>query len=416
MQLSKYRYRPIHAICERLLALVAPLVSSENGHPLRTQPLKVLVLKFGGMGEAVLARSLIEHLQERNPNISFDFLVEKRTLEMMTIGRQGAVSLYTPGADGMGKALVSLLEIRSRNYDAILDFEQHSLLTAAFARASSIPTRIGFVPPTSGSRGRMFTHPIVLHEQESMWSSFIRIGRALDPDLPESLGTRPLPCSPISMEWLDGWWKSHIAQDTKGPIVAMHLGVGPSAQYRRWPAERFADLATTFARYQRDITIVLTGAKSEQSLIVDFKKQFAPKSVDATDIGELEHTAALLRRCDLLVSADTGIMHLAAAMGTPTIGLFGPNTPVCWAPVGERATYVYPRRQSCSPCINSYRRHIPEKCTALKESACMWDISVDDVLNAARSVVRESWFDNEIHSTSKPPHQINVVASSRKFD
>jgi ADP-heptose:LPS heptosyltransferase len=417
MQLFKYRYRPVHAMCERLLALAAPLVSSENGQPLRTPPLKVLVLKFGGMGEAVLARSLVEHLQERNPNISFDFLVEKRTLEMMTLGRRGTVCLYTPGADGIGKALVSLLEIRSRNYDAILDFEQHSLLTAAFARASSIPTRIGFVPPTSGSRGRMFTHPIELREHESMWSSFIRIGRVLDPDLPESLSTRPLPCSPVSMEWLDGWWKSHIAPDTKGPIVAMHLGVGPSAQYRRWPTERFAGLATALAKCQRDMTVVLTGSKSERPLIDDFKKQFFGRSVDATDIGELEHTATLLRRCDLLVSADTGIMHLAAAMGTPTIGLFGPNTPVCWAPVGERATYVYPSRQSCSPCINSYRRHIPEKCTALKESACMWDISVDDVLSAARAVVDESWFDTELHPMSDPPHQLlNVLVSSRNFE
>jgi ADP-heptose:LPS heptosyltransferase len=215
------------------------------------------------------------------------------------------------------------------------------------------------------------------------------------------------------MKWLDGWWDSTITRDAKGPIVAMHLGVGPSAQYRRWPAERFADLATVFARYQRDITVILTGSKSERSLIDDFKKHFYGKTVDATDIGELEHTAALLRRCDLMVSADTGIMHLAAAMGTPTIGLFGPNTPKCWAPIGRRATYVYPSRQACSPCINSYRRHIPEKCTALKESACMWDISVDDVFNAARAVVEEPWFGAGLHPKSDTQHHLNVLVSSR---
>jgi ADP-heptose:LPS heptosyltransferase len=416
MRLFKYRYRPVHAICERLLALATPLISSVNGWQLSAPPQRILVLKFGGMGEAVLARSLVEHLQERNPNISFDFLVEKRTLEMMTLGRCGRVTIYTPGTDGIGKAMASLLEIRGRKYDAILDFEQHSLLTAAFARATSIPTRIGFVPPSSESRGRMFTHPIALCEKESMWNAFIRIGRVLDPELPESLSTRPLPCSPASEEWLNDWWNSHIVPNDKSPVVAMHIGVGPSAQYRRWPTERFASLASAFARCEQDLTIVLTGSKSEQPLIKEFEKQFSGRSVDATDVGELEHTAALLRRCDLLVSADTGIMHLAAAMGTPTIGLFGPNTPVCWAPVGERATYVYPGRQACSPCINSYRRHIPEKCVATKDSACMWDISVDDVLNAARAVVRESWFDSEIHSASKPPQQLNVLASSRNFE
>jgi len=391
MQLFKYRYRPVHAISEKLVGLAAALLPSVAGRPLSETPRKILVLKFGGMGEAVLARSLVDRLRERSPNISFDFLVEKRTVEMMTCGNQGRVSIYSPGADGMGKALALLAEIRSRKYDAILDFEQHSLLTAAFARATSIPIRVGFVPPSFGPRGRMFTHPIELREKESMWSAFIRIGQVMDPGLPEKLMTVPLPCSSASDGWLDEWWKSNVHPGAKGPVVAMHLGVGPSAQYRRWPTERFVKLARAVDEIQNDVTFVLTGAKSEQSLIGEFRKQYPGRTIDASDIGGLERTAVLLRRCDLLISGDTGIMHLAAAMGTPTVGLFGPNTPVCWAPVGPRATYVYPTRQPCSPCINSYRRQIPETCTSTLQSACMLDITVEDVLKAARTVVYESW-------------------------
>jgi ADP-heptose:LPS heptosyltransferase len=416
MRLFKYRYRPIHAICETLLAIAAPLFPRAEGERLRTRPRRILVLKFGGMGEAVLARSLVDQLQERNPDISFDFLAEKRTLEMMTLGRGGKASLYTPGTDGLGKAVMTLREIRRRRYEAVLDFEQHSLLTAAFARATSIPVRVGFAPPTSASRGRMFTHPIELREQESMWHSFLRIGRVLDPELPQSLSTRPLPCSPASIDWLKGWRKSNIQSNTKGPLMAMHLGVGPSAQYRRWPIERFAGLATALVRYEPNMTVVLTGSIGERSLILEFKDKFSGRSVDATDIGDLDHTAALLRKCDLLVSADTGIMHLAAAMGTPTIGLFGPNTPVCWAPVGKRATHVYPRRQACSPCINSYRRNIPKTCTALKESACMWDISVEDVLNAARMVMDAPWFDSDLDPTRNPQQQFKVLVGSRNSE
>jgi ADP-heptose:LPS heptosyltransferase len=412
MRLFKYRYRPVHAVCEKLLTLAAPRISSEIGRPLSAVPLKVLVLKFGGMGEAVLARSLVDQLQARHPDMSFDFLVEKRTLEMMTLGRTGEVHLYTPGADGIRTAVTSLLKIRRNHYDAILDFEQHSLLTAAFARASSIPVRIGFAPPTGGSRSRMFTHPIELREQESMWSAFVRMGKVLDPELPESLSTRPLPCSSEAMGWLESWWNSHVSPDAKGPVVALHLGVGPSAQYRRWPAERFARFAEVLRKYQPEVTVILTGSTSERPLLIDFKKEFCGTSIDAADIGELEHTAALLRRCDLLVSADTGIMHLAAAMGIPTVGLFGPNTPTCWAPVGEHATSVYPRRQPCSPCINSYRRQIPAECTALKESACMWDISVDDVLEASRAVVQRAWFETGHQPHSGPQHEFDVFVTS----
>lgn len=391
MQLFKYRYRPVHAVSEMLVGLAAALLPSVKGRPLNEIPRKILVLKFGGMGEAVLARSLVERLSERSPNISFDFLVEKRTVEMMTCGNQGRVSIYSPGSDGMNKALVLLAEIRKRKYDAILDFEQHSLLTAAFARATSIPIRVGFVPSIASRRGSMFTHPIELLEKESMWSSFIRIGKVLDPGLSEKLMTVPLPCSGQADTWLNEWWAAHVTPDARGPVVAMHLGVGPSAQYRRWPTERFVNLARAVSEIKNDITFVLTGAKSEQLLIGEFRRQYPGRSIDASDIGGLERTAVLLRRCDLMICGDTGIMHLAAAMGTPTVGLFGPNTPVCWAPVGPRATYVYPTRQPCSPCINSYRRQIPEICTSTLQSACMLDITLEDVLKAARTVVYESW-------------------------
>lgn len=391
MNKSTYRYRAVHRIFEKLLALSAPLVPRANGQPLRELPRKLLVLKFGGMGEAVLARSLVERLQERHPSITFDFLVEKRTVETMTIGRSGSVLMYSPGTDGIPKALSILKEIRSRRYDAVLDFEQHSLLTAAFTRATAIPVRIGFLPSKSNARSQMFTHSIQLQEGELMWSAFVRLGRVLDPELPVPLMTVPLPVSEEAETWFQKWWNANVRVGKRGPVVAMHLGVGPSAQYRRWPAERFADLAVALTKIHPEIIVVLTGAKGERSLFDDFRRRFAGTTIDAADLGGLDRTGALLRHCDLLISGDTGIMHLAAAMGTPTVGLFGPNTPACWAPVGPHAASVYRTYQPCTPCINSYRRHIPEKCIATQESACMWDITIHDVLNAARSVVQGSW-------------------------
>jgi ADP-heptose:LPS heptosyltransferase len=100
-------------------------------------------------------------------------------------------------------------------------------------------------------------------------------------------------------------------------VVALHLGVGPSAQYRRWPVERFAELATRLLR--KNVAVLLTGAKDEQSLISVFRSTFRGKSVEASDLGSLEYTAALLQKCNLMISADTGIMHLAAAMAASAL-------------------------------------------------------------------------------------------------
>ncbi|QNI31581.1 glycosyltransferase family 9 protein [Alloacidobacterium dinghuense] len=391
MRFRKYRYRPVHAICEKVFELLAPLVSGVTGEPLTETPKKILILKFGGMGEAVLARSLVEHLRRRNPLMRFDFILEERTMEPMTCGGGGNSLIYRSGSDGLAQALSILRTIRRQHYDAILDFEQHSLLTAAFTRAAGIPVRVGFVHPGTRSRGEFLTHPIELRESESMWSAMVRMCQVIDPQLTASVGAVAMPYSPETNSWMESWWKNKITNQARGPVVAMHIGVGPSAQYRLWPMERWVQLASRLLALNKEMTVVLTGGTAEQPLMENFKLQFPGRTVGASDLGTFERSAALLERCDLLISCDTGIMHLGAAMGTPTVGLFGPNTPICWGPVGFRATYVYPTRQPCSPCINSYQRYIPARCTAIQQSACMWDISVDDVLAATRTVLRDGW-------------------------
>jgi ADP-heptose:LPS heptosyltransferase len=391
MRFPTYRYLPMHALWERVLILLARLAPASKRSDLRATVPKILVLKFGGMGEAVLARSLVEALRERNPLIRFDFLVEDRTAEVMTSAAGGEVFKYSPRKHGFAEAVRILLAIRRRRYDAVLDFEQDSLLTAAFVRATSIPVRVGFDPPSTNPRRRMFTHPVELRQGKSMWSAFIEVGRALNPGLPDSLSTSPVPYSKDAERWVAEWWERNSDEKRPGRLVGIHIGVGPSGQYRRWPTERYVDLATALSKIQPDLTIVLTGTTHERPLIAAFRSLYSGTSLDASDIGELQRLAALLQRLDLMICGDTGVMHLAAAMGTPTIGLFGPNTPACWAPVGPRSTFVYATRLQCSPCINSYIRLIPEKCTAQVEGACMRDITVEEVIRAAKTVINGSW-------------------------
>src|SRR5262249_53331925 len=104
---------------------------------------------------------------------------------------------------------------------------------------------------------------------------------------------------------------------------------------------------------------VLTGQPAEQPLMLEFQQRFEGRAVSAAGLS-LEQTAELLRRCRLVVSNDTGLMHLAAAMGTATVGLFGPNSPSRYAPVGPRTASVYVTRVSCSPCIQVHQGLVPE--------------------------------------------------------
>lgn len=97
--------------------------------------------------------------------------------------------------------------------------------------------------------------------------------------------------------------------------------------------------------------------------------------MDATSLDSLERTNALLRRCRLLISNDTGIVHLGAALGIRTLGLFGASNPAHWAPEGPHASYLYTTKIKCSPCIDVYHRKAPLDCFNPDYQKCMSDMS-----------------------------------------
>jgi heptosyltransferase II len=137
--------------------------------------------------------------------------------------------------------------------------------------------------------------------------------------------------------------------------------------------------------------VILTGTAPERELIRAFISTYSGRAVDASEPRSLMHTAALLKRCNLLVSNDTGIMHLGAALGVPTVGLFGPNSPRYWAPLGPRATYVYDTKVPCSPCLNLYADRWPLACSHDEKGRCMLDITVNSVIMAAKRVILGEW-------------------------
>jgi ADP-heptose:LPS heptosyltransferase len=173
--------------------------------------------------------------------------------------------------------------------------------------------------------------------------------------------------------------------------MAFHLGCGIGQPFKRWPLRNFAALAEAFSQHNPDLAIILTGQPHERGLLAQFGSIYKRSSVDATELNSVSMTAAILRECDLLVSNDTGVMHLGAAMGTPTVGLFGDTSPHQWAPSGPRAAHVYGTNTPCSPCINSYINLIPSRCANPDYGRCMADISVDSVLDAARAVIVNDW-------------------------
>jgi lipopolysaccharide heptosyltransferase II len=117
------------------------------------------------------------------------------------------------------------------------------------------------------------------------------------------------------------------------PLVGLHPGA--KVKSRRWPAERFAALADTLIeRYGADI--VLTGSAAEQQLTASVRRAMHHTALDLAGETNLGALAAVIARLNLLVSNDTGAAHMAAAVGTPSVVIFGPGRPEQWGPLDHQ--------------------------------------------------------------------------------
>ena len=378
-------------ICEQVLRGVTAARNPEGDPvPLRRVPASLLAVKVHGMGDGVMVRSLLEHLNERQPGMEIGVLAGPATREVLSRGSSFRVHSYDQRGLTPGTILRRAADIRRCRYEAVLNLEQGSLAGTAFLRALGIPTRIGFLPVHESAKAAFLTTALRFREGDSMWASFIRAIRVVDPGFPDAPPVARLPLGDDARDFADGWLTETLgAHRTK--LAAFHMGSGPGQPFRRWPVERFVELGEQLRAHAPNLAIVLTGTAPEKPLVDAFLSHYGGRAIDATAIGSLERTAAVLAACDLLVSNDTGVMHLGAAMGTPTVGIFGPDSPGRYAPVGPRTAAVAASGVPCSPCSNIYRLLVPPSCANPDHLRCLREVAAADVFAAARRIVRGAW-------------------------
>jgi len=167
------------------------------------------------------------------------------------------------------------------------------------------------------------------------------------------------------------WAKSFLAEfgiDLSKPTVAIHPG--SPVPLKRWPEKRFAELADILIEKKRQVLFL--GVLDENQLLEEIQAQMRHKSVNIAGRTNLRQLGAVLQQCDLFIGNDSGPMHLAAAVGTRVIGLFGPGSPERFGPFGDNCTTIR-KKPDCPPCMK-------EECR-FGEQGCIIEIAVQDVLD-----------------------------------
>jgi len=155
------------------------------------------------------------------------------------------------------------------------------------------------------------------------------------------------------------------------------LCVAPGARWetKRWPVERFAEAAARLAE-EAGVRVIVVGTEEDRPLAQGICSRVGEQALDWTGRTSLVELAALLHRSALLLTNDSGPMHLAAALGTPVVAVFGPTNPSRTGPYSDRAVVV----RSAVPCAPCYQRRCDRP-------VCLEEVGVEDVVGEARALL-----------------------------
>jgi len=392
-----------------LLLLVARRLRNRRSQAQEGRPVeKVLVLKFWGIGSIVLASPLLLALRTRYPRARIDFvtLAENETILSMypQVDRSITLDLGKGILGFIADTLRTILRIRRERYDLVLDLEFFTKYSAIFSCLANARITRGF--STKGSaRGQLHDVEVPFNTYHHVSTNFLTLlegdpMRAIPLFRGEELVTlAPLRASEQASANCERMLESDPAWRRDRPTVVVNPNVGDMALERRWPAERMADLLQSLAANDES-NIVLTGSRAEHPYVESLVHLAGIHGRVVIVAGRLDLDAfvALLQRAAVVVTNDSGPLHLARAAGARVVALFGPETPVLYGPLRSREGQPYRvhyRGLACSPCMNVHENKVLSCWFA--QARCMTEIeprdvlaSIDELLAAHRSSASSS--------------------------
>ena len=326
-------------------------------------PAASLVIQTSFLGDMVLTTPLIAELARRGP-VDVVAIPASAPLLANNPDVRHVIVYDKRGADGGIRGFWRLARALYKRAP-VAYLGQGSMRSAALAMTACVPRRVGF--DTSAGRA-LYTELVPnrdgVHHAERLW----RLAGAAEQPSRETLRPRLYPGA-LERQAVD----EILGGDSASPLPLVALAPGSVWATKRWPF--YAALAQELARVAR-IVIIGSAADGELARAI-VHATGGSRTIDATGRLSLLASAELLGRSRAVVTNDSAPLHLASAMGTPTVAIFGPTIPEFgFGPLAPRASVVQHDGLACKPCD----RHGPQRCP-LGHWRCMRELSPERVAN-----------------------------------
>jgi heptosyltransferase-2 len=348
-------------------------------------PVNIVVRMPNWLGDAVMASPLLTDIRAAFPKAKLTVMCQKSMVGLFSHDPDVDETLSFVKPNSMRARGEIIDRLRAKHFDLGI------LLTGSFSSAwwfwrAGIPSRVGFA---KDGRRFLLTHPAQL---PPTWQSFHQVDVykfiLIELGILKSR-TRPrLFCSEADMTRARGILK---ASGFEGKYL---IGINPAAAYgpaKCWPKERFIEVSKRLVA-QDNVSLLFFGDSASKPVVDEICEQIpgiaSGKVINLSGKTTLKELVCLIRQCSVMLTNDSGPMHIAAAVGTPLVALFGSTNDVVTGPFTNKATVIN-KRVSCSPC---YLRRCPI------DFRCMKRIESDEVFERVIS-----WIEHPKRSLAEVP-------------
>jgi len=335
-------------------------------------PNRILVIQLWGIGESVLTLPAISELRRLYPKARIDILATERN---------ALVYRNNKDIDAVRKVDLGPLSIlkfclkNAKRYPLVIDMEEYLNISSIIAYAVG-KHRVGY---SHGARALIYHHKVEYNDRQHVVLTFMDLIRSIGGD------AKVDALLALKTSVKEKAASRKILSKFKSKVVVMAPGSAESGKARMWPTQCFAELGDYLVQ-QHKAAVLIVGSANEKDLASEVISKMDEKAHAVNLAGKLSlpELFAFLENIDLFIGNDSGPIHIAAAQGTPTIGLFGPNLPSRFGPYGKKCAGIY-KGEICkfSPCINVHWGEVPD-CLYPKAGPdyqkCMKNISVGDVI------------------------------------
>jgi heptosyltransferase II len=321
------------------------------GEPVQPHPAsieRIVVIKPCCLGDMLMATPAIRALSQHFPDAEITIITNNWTRPAIDTNPRISRLILYPDTGAFRTAIQMGYRLREFKFDLGVSLDR-SPITALILRLAGVPVRVGI---DSDSRGIGLSHRVSpepnQHETDLYLSAIRTLGIS---------DTSPEPEFVIPDEAIQSVDRL-MPRRTGSPLVVIHPGgaVNPGVTMleKRWPATNFGELAALLIR-EIGASIVLVGTETDRNAVATVRDFARAPVLDLCGELTIAQLAALCRQASLFVGNDSGVSHLASAVGTPVVAIFGPTNPDRYRPLGRRTLVCAPPSSRTVPDLADLR-------------------------------------------------------------